>query len=381
MTSGADRRRADRVPGDDVEPAGGAAPLHALGSLLRERADGHRASDARDNPDTPDAVLPSRPDTVVWGHIPAARAPVVTVASGDVVRIDTLSHQGLLTDRAPVDFFAAFGVAAAAVLPDATEVHRDVQRPMGAGGHVLTGPVWVDGARPGDTLEVRLLDATPRVPFGVNHGAPGAGVLPDLLTRPSTRVLVLDEQRHGFPFAEGILVPLAPFPGIVTVAPPPQDTIVSSRPPGPWGGNLDCRDLEPGASLFLPVFADGAQCYVGDPHAAQGDGEVNGTAIEQSMTFTVQFLLHKDLALASPMAETPTAYLAMGIDEDLDVALRRALRNAVDFLVGYCRGTLTPDDAYALCSIAVDFEITEAVNHTKVVHGRIAKDLFSRENA
>ena len=163
----------------------------------------------------------------------------------------------------------------------------------GLGVHVLTGPIYVEGAAPGDALEVRVLDLEFRVPYGVNNTGPGSGVLPDLFATPTPRIIKTDLQRKVALLPGGIELPLSPFLGIMGVAPPPDLIIVSSGPPGNWGGNLDLRTLTVGATLYLPVFNDGALFYTGDPHGVQGDGEVDGGALEQSLTATLQFILHK----------------------------------------------------------------------------------------
>lgn len=328
---------------------------------------------------SPSVHIPSRPKTVVWGHIPTGRAPVATVASGTTARIDTVSQQGMTTDAHPVAFFDALGVPEAQVLDDVIDIYESVPRPR-ASGHVLTGPLHITDAQPGDTLEIRLLAADLRVPYGVNRGKPGSGVLPELLGQESLRLLRADGDR--FAFAPGIEIPLAPFPGILAVAPPEGSGPVTSRPPDRWGGNLDLKELTAGSRLFLPVHARGAQFFVGDPHSAQGDGEVNGTAIEHSSSYTLQFVLHRGLGLDLPVADTPQHIIAMGIDVDLDVALAAALSQAIELLIGLTEtgafvGTrLDVADAYALCSLAVDFAVAEGVNHTKVVHAKIPRSIF-----
>jgi acetamidase/formamidase len=188
-------------------------------------------------------------------------------------------------------------------------------------------------------------------------------------------VIPLDLERNVARFAPGIEVPLRPFMGVIAVAPPPSLGYVPSRPPGVYGGNLDLNELGAGATLYLPVHREGALLLTGDGHAVQGDGEVTGTAIETSITVTLQLLLHQDRTLTMPRAETPTHYITFGMDESLDRALPAAIEETVRFL-GREKG-LGAADAYALASIAVDFEIAEAVNHVKVVHGLIPKAIFA----
>ena len=326
-----------------------------------------------------DAHLRSTPENVSWGWIAADREPVLRVRSGQSVRIDTVTHQGINTAKDPVAFFGAAGISAGDVLPDAVEIYRAIKREGSAGPHLLTGPTWVEGARPGDMLEVRVLDVEIRVPYGVNATGPGSGAVPDLLAAAEQKVIKLDLERNVALFARDVEVPLAPFMGIVAVAPPPALKRVSTKPPGAFGGNIDFRHLVAGSTLYLPVFNEGALFYTGDGHACQGDGEVDGTAIEISLTPTVQLIVHKGAgrAMRWPRAEDASNYYSMGLDEDLDQALKHAIREAVGFL--QLRAGLTATEAYALCSLAVDFRIGEAVNHVQMVYGVIPKRLFRRQ--
>jgi acetamidase/formamidase len=341
----------------------------------------------------------SRPDTVVWGEFPIDRAPIVTVRSGQTVVIDTLSHQGTTQDADPVAFLTALGVKRDEILQDAIDFWNSrAGRPReGRGQHVLTGPIYVEGAEPGDTLEVQILDFTLRTPFGINSSGPASGVLAP--SYPGTTAT--DKPPVGAPrlirtgreggravafFTNDVIVPLRPFMGTMAVAPPRAAIgqpgisvpgVQSSRPPGAYGGNLDFKDLSAGSSLFLPVFHPGALFYVGDPHSAQGDGEVNGTAIEHSLTGTFRFVVHKGRTLVLPRAETPTHYVVMGIDIDLDRAMRIATEQAVEFLTQ--EKGISAADAYVLASIACDFHIAEAVDLTQVVVGKIPKTLFRKK--
>ena len=322
----------------------------------------------------PDFHLPSRPETVAWGYMDAALPPVLHVRPGDVVTIDTLSHQGMINGTDPATFFGSYGIPRSGVLQDAIDVYAAKQPEPGYSAHVLTGPVHVEGAEPGDVLEVRVLDSQARVPYGVNKTGPGSGVLPDLLTADSTKVIKLDLKKMLAAVTDDVHVPITCFQGIMCTAPAPTLGKVSSRPPGPFGGNMDLRDLTAGCTLYLPVFNDGALFSTGDGHTAQGDGEVDGTAIETSLTSTFQFFVHKGVNAPWPMAESRTHFISMGIDVDLDTALAISLQQAVNFLV--TKMGLSAADAYTLCSVAVDFEIAEAVNFTKVVHGKIPKAVF-----
>ncbi|HKA43857.1 MAG TPA: acetamidase/formamidase family protein [Burkholderiales bacterium] len=324
---------------------------------------------------TVDAALRSTPETVIWGWIAADRPPVLRVKSGDTVRIETVTHQGINTPDDPVTFFGRAGISVEKVLPEAIDIHRQVKRGANAGPHIVTGPIYIEGARPGDMLEVRILDVEIRVPYGVNSTGPGSGAVPDLLAQPEQKVIELDVERKVALFSHRIEVPLAPFMGIVAVAPPPELVRVNTKPPGSFGGNIDFKHLVAGATLYLPVFNEGALFYTGDGHACQGDGEVDGTAIEISLAPIVQLIVHKGegKSMKWPRAEDEANYYSMGMDPDLNQALRNAIRETVQFLQG--KG-LSAAEAYALCSLAVDFRIAEAVNNMLMVYGAIPKRLF-----
>ena len=344
------------------------------------------------------ALVPSRPETVTWGWFPLDRPPVASIGSGDTVRIDTLTHAGATQDEDPEAFLGSLGVGRDEILQDVFDfwASRSSRPREGRSGHVLTGPIYIEGAAPGDMLEVEVLDLATRVPYGINNTGPTSGVFGATYpgTRPGDVLLDMPRARHLIRtatvdgrevalFSPSIHVPLAPFLGVMAVA--PADPVVgqpgvtvpgvqSSRPPGPFGGNLDVKDLTTGSTLYLPVFHPGALFYVGDPHSAQGDGEVSGTAIEQSLTGTFRFTVHKGKTITTPRAETATRHLLMGIDLDLDRALQMAVREVVAFLVDE-RG-LTASQAFSLASIAVDFHVSEAVDLTQVVTGKIPKSLF-----
>ena len=329
---------------------------------------------------TPDATLRSTPETVIWGYFAADIPPVLRIKSGQTVKIDTVSHGGVNTGVDPVTFFGRAGIAPDQVLKDAVDIYQKVTRPKGASAHILTGPIYIEEAAPGDMLEIRILALEPRVPYGVNSSNRGTGVLPDLLTGPTPKVIKFDVARNVALFSNDIEVPLQPFMGIMAVAPTRESWMISSRPPWRWGGNMDFNKLTVGATLFLPVFHDGAQFFTGDSHAAQGDGEVNGTAIEASLTGTFQFVVHKGAgkSMRWPRAEDAAHYYAMGMDLDLDVAMRHATRETVEFLVG--NFGLSVADAYALASIAVDFRVAEAVDAVQMVYGMIPKKIFKQKS-
>ena len=321
--------------------------------------------------------LRSIPGNVSWGLIPAGAPPALTLASGERVRIDTVSQQGLTAGIDPVAFFGEAGIAAGQVLDDVKAIYRQVKREPGAGAHVLTGPVYIEGARPGDMLEVRILDIEFRVDYGTNNSGPGVGAGPQLLDAVARQIIRIDRSRGVAIFSDRIELPLAPFMGVMAVAPPQEAAPANTRPPGVFGGNMDLKVLTRGATLYLPVFHEGAQFYTGDGHGLQGDGEVNGTAIEISLTPTLEFIVHPGGArgLPWPRAEDRACHYVTGMDVDLDVAARIAVEHAVAFLSA--RAGLTTAQAYALSSLAVDFRIAESVNHVKTVYGAVPKRLLA----
>ena len=321
-----------------------------------------------------DAVLHASPETVIWGAIDADRAPVLRVQPGQTVRIDTVSQQPL-NHADPPTFFPTAGIRADEILPEASAIYHQVKKSPVGGSHVLTGPLYIEGAEVGDMLEVRVIDVAFRVPYGMNAIGPGSGVLPELMTERIMPVFRLDLERRVALVAH-VEVPLAPFMGIMAVAPPPEHAPASTRPPNRWGGNIDFRHMIAGSTLYLPVFNEGALFYTGDGHATQGDGEVDGASIEISLTPTFEFHVHKNAGrtMKWPRAEDAENCYVMGMDEDLDIALKEAVREAVEFLQREAR--VTAAQAYALCSFKVDFRIGEAVNQMKMVYGVIPKGLL-----
>lgn len=312
--------------------------------------------------------LPATPATVAWGHYEAGSRPALTIASGDMVVMHTL-----LTSSP--ERLEKAGVKPDAIEPALRAVFAGVSdAERGPGGHVLTGPIAITGAEPGDTLEVRILKIDLAIPYAYNAFRYGAGFLTDDFPYARFKIVPLDRKTMRGHFGPGIEVPLAPFFGSMGVAPPPAFGRYDSAPPTIIGGNMDNKMLVAGTTLFLPVHAKGALFQAGDGHAAQGNGEVDITALETSLTGTFQFILHKGMATPYPRAETPTAYVAMGFDDDLSEATRKALRNAVAFLVS-AKG-MSRDDAYMLLSVAGDVEITELVDRNKGVHVVIPKALF-----
>jgi acetamidase/formamidase len=309
--------------------------------------------------------LPATPATVAWGNYDAAAKPVLTIHSGDTVVFHTL-----LTNS-PTGLEKA-GVAPADVEASLRTVYDKVHD-RGPGGHILTGPVAIEGAEPGDTLEIDILKIDLAIPYAYNGFRYGAGFLTDDFPYSRVKIIPLDRDKMVANFAPRVTIPLHPFFGSMGVAPPPAFGRYDSTPPTISGGNMDDKALVAGTTLYLPVFAPGALFEVGDGHAGQGNGEVDVTAMETSLVGTFRFVLHKH-PLAYPRAESPTHYIAMGFDDDLSNATRKALRNMVDFLVA--EKHLTRDDAYMLISVAGDVEITELVDRNKGVHVTMPKGIF-----
>lgn len=307
--------------------------------------------------------LKPTPSTIVWGYYSASAKSAIKVQSGDTVRIETVWNR----DPAILD-------AAGVPVPPATrQIYREV-KDKGPGGHILTGPVYVEGAEPGDVLEVRIQKVELAVPFAYNAFRPGGGFLPDDFPYYRSKIIPLDRDRMVAKFSDRIEIPCHPFFGSMGVAPPDANGRISSAPPWIHAGNLDNKDLVAGTTLFIPIHAKGALFEVGDGHAGQGNGEVDLTALETGLIGTFQFIVRKDMRLNWPRGETPTHYIAMGIHEDLTEATKMAVREAIDFLV--TEKHLTRDEAYMLTSSAVDINITQLVDGNKGVHAMIPKAIF-----
>ena len=353
-----------------------AIPMLAVAALAPALPGGYRQPPAK-TPEEPPAKkagapagkthqLKPTPKTVAWGYYDAAAKPVLRIASGDTVEVETLitsSPQGLERAFVPAD--------------QVEQALRDVFKEVsdkGPGGHILTGPIYVEGAEPGDTLEVRVKDVRLLLPYAYTAFGPKSGFIPEDFPRSRTKIIPLDTKRMVGRFADDVEVPLRPFFGSMGVAPPPELGRVSSVPPGVHAGNLDNKELVAGTTLYIPVHAKGALFAVGDGHAAQGDGEVCVTGLETSLAGTLEFVVRKDMKLKWPRAETPTHHIVMGLDKDLTEAMKLATREAIDFLV--TEKKLSREDAYMLASVAVDFRVTQVVDGTKGVHGMIPKSIF-----
>jgi acetamidase/formamidase len=334
------------------------------------------------------------PENAIFGHFSATKKPVITVPSGAVVRIDGGGGNKWNTGDDPdtwlkenhvpitVASSPALQEIVAAINNSPNYLPADPGAPVTpgspkgrVGGHFLIGPIYIQDAEPGDSLEVRILDATPRLPYGSNGARPGGGTLPDMTPRPYSKVYLLDLKRNAAVFDQNIEVPLAPFNGVNATCPPDSEgPNRRSTRPGVFGGNLDSKDLTTGATLYLPIFQKGALFYTGDCHAAQGDGEVAGDAIGTANTVTYQFILHKGKTLKMPQAETPSAYIIYGIDPDLNKAMKNALVASIEFLKEKENIGFLP--AYSLASAGIDFHVTQTVDQTLGVDGVIAKKLF-----
>ena len=357
--------------------------------------------------------VPSTLETIKWGYLPnAADKPVLTVPSGATVVFDTLSHEGLLEDqgRDPVKYFGSKGIPANMVLRDAFAItssplpHDFVKD----GPHIVTGPVAIEGAEPGDVLKVEVLSIVPRVPYGVVSSRHGKGALPGEFPETAKSAenasaanpalynnvsvftpirSIKNGQWEGLMQTKNgteVKFPTVPFMGVMGVAPATTD-LVHSVPPGLFGGNMDINDLGVGSTVFLPVFVKGANFYTGDPHMAQGDGEVALTALEHSLrpTFRLTLLKKGDKripsasgSLTKPFGETRDYWVTIGLNPDLDEAMKDAVRESIRFLtevLGMDRAI-----AYAYMSAATDYQVSQVVDRTKGVHAMIRKSDFSK---
>lgn len=331
-------------------------------------------------------TLPAMPETVHWGYFDRSLPPVLTVRSGDLVAVEALTHHA--------------GDAPDLLMDDGIRAVYAAVTDRGPGVHIMTGPIAVEGAEPGDTLEVRILHLQPRLPYGSNFAA-WWGLLYDDFARQQ-RVTIYEISADGglgwaafafdFPYSAeepgaivapesvkreqalaNVVIPLRPHFGTAGVAPAEAGRI-SSIPPAQWGGNIDNWRIGAGGVMYYPVFAPGALLSVGDPHVSQGDGEISGTAVEASLNATLQLVVRKDFPVHNPVLETATHWYLHAYHEDLDEAMRLAALEAIDFL-GQHQG-LSRADAYSLLSVAGDFTVTQVVDQRKGIHVAIAKNLF-----
>ena len=332
--------------------------------------------------------LPARKDTVHWGYFSASLAPVLKIKSGDIVRVEAVTHHAgdapdLLMDS------------------DIRQLYREIpESDRNPGVHVMTGPIHVDGARPGDMLEVQYLEMTPRFDYGSNLAANWGYLYKEFGEKERVTIYGIDRTAHTAeavfaydypgkctvpgrlvdlatcncqPALAGFRVPVRPHLGTAGVAPDVKGR-VSTIPPGAHGGNIDNWRIGAGATMFYPVAVNGALFSVGDPHISQGDGEISGTAIEASLNVLMRITLRRDFAFPSPLLETPRLWIVHGFDEDLNVAMRAAATDMLRFLNEH-RG-VSRDDAYSLMSVAADFAVTQVVDGRQGVHVRIPRNIF-----
>jgi acetamidase/formamidase len=310
-----------------------------------------------------DHHLPASSANCAWGYFDPKRPPTLTVDSGDTVVIDTVSGGPDVLPKG--EFF---------IPPELLDVHKNSVQEMP--GHILTGPVAIRGAKPGQVLEVRIKDVKLRQNWGYNAIRPLAGTLPYDFETARLLNIPLDVEANVAHLPWGLKLPLAPFFGVMGVAPPPNWGRISSIMPRAHAGNIDNKELVAGTTLYLPIFNEGALFSCGDGHGAQGDGEVCITAIETALRGTFQFIVRDDLSFTYPRAETPTHYITMGMDPDLDQCSVMALRDMI-VLLGEKAG-LSREDAYTLCSLAGDLHVTQTVNGNKGVHMMMAKSLLQQ---
>jgi acetamidase/formamidase len=313
--------------------------------------------------------LPAGPSTVAWGYYWSQAKPVLTVHSGDTVRIQTLSTCGS-SERLDGE-----GVVASDI-PSYNETIYEQVKDRVPGGHILTGPISIAEAEPGDVLEVQIVKINLDAPFACNGFGAGRGFLPNDFPYSRRKIIPLDRDKMIGHFAPGVEIPLHPFFGSMGDAPPESVGRYDSAPPWMHAGNMDNKELVAGTTLFIPVHAHGALFEVGDGHAGQGNGEVDITAMETFLTGTFRFIVHKDQHLLWPRAETLTSYISMGFSPDLKTATEMAVRNMIDFMVA--EKHLSRDDAYMLTSVAVDVDSTQLVDGNVGVHAICPKQIFSR---
>jgi acetamidase/formamidase len=315
-------------------------------------------------------LMPS-PQTAHIGYFSAAQKPVLTVDSGDIVTIET----AVAMDPAEID---KSGVVPPSAVPDYTRaIYRDVTD-RGPGGHVLTGPVAIRGAEPGDVLEVRILAIDLAIDYGYNRVRPYNGALPEELPGLFQRIIKIDRAAKKAEIAPGVVIALnQPFFGTMGVAPPTVMGRISSAPPGIHAGNMDNKDIGVGATLYVPVHVPGALFSVGDAHAAQGHGEVDLTAIETGLRGRFQFIVRKDMKIATwPRAETASHWIVMGLNPNLEEAMKIAVRETIGFITERFP-KLSREEAYMIASVAVDYHVTQVVDGTKGIHGMIPKAIFT----
>ncbi|HEY0204733.1 MAG TPA: acetamidase/formamidase family protein [Acetobacteraceae bacterium] len=314
----------------------------------------------------PQHTLSATPETVRIGQFNAAFPPVLTIQSGDTVAIECVSGRASVLPP-PASGMHIPGALSAIIAAN----------PSPPPGHIMTGPIAIAGAQPGDTLEIRIESVEPGANWGYNVIRPLAGTLPEDFHDTTLMHIPVDPAARTCTLPWGTTLPLAPFFGVMGVAPPPAMETIGSKEPRLHGGNLDNKELVAGSTLFLPVWVPGANFSVGDGHGVQGDGEVCVTALEMCLNGRFTFVLHQQQPGAPfryPRAETPTHFISMGMHEDMDQAMKTALREMIAFI--RTRTNLSPEQAYAFCSLAVDFRVTQSVNGEKGVHGMLRRGVL-----
>ena len=328
------------------------------------------------SPIKPDHLVRSIPKNMVYGYYGADVPPVATVKNGDIVEIQTINTAGI-NKKDPEAFFKQNNMPLDEHARDVIDILKNVLPDPKLYGHMLTGPIFIEGAEAGDTLEVRILDIKLRSNYGVNSVWPKGGALPEGVTTPESFVYRYNLKKQTASFKEGIEIPIRPFMGVMAVSPPAEVGRVSSIPPAFFGGNLDLKHLVKGTTLFLPISVKGALFTTGDCHAAEGNGEVSGVAIEASLSLVAQFIVRKDKPIKHVIAETPTHFIAIGLDADLTKAMKNATANAINFIkdeLGY-----TFNEALSITSTGVDLEVTQVVDQTLGVHAMIPKAIFTNK--
>lgn len=355
--------------------------------------------------------VPATLATMRWGLLPNKDSKaILTVPSKSLITFDTLSSEGMVEDqgRDPVKFFGKFGVKRSDVLDDAVEIcaSKTEHNMVTDGPHIIMGPVAIEGAQPGDVLKIDVISLIPRVPYGIVGNRHGKGALPgefpqndgprpgaskehpELYGNVFTFVPIknVDGKMYGeiqTASAKSVHFPIQPFMGTMGVAPDTTDS-VNSIPPSSYGGNLDLKDLVPNTSLYLPIELSGGMFFIGDPHFNQGDGEVALTALEASLRTKLRLTLLKagDPAIPGkgpfkePFAETPDYWIPIGLDPDLNLAMKKTVRASIKFLVD--KMGMDPASAMAYLSAATDFEISQVVDETKGCHAHISKKDFTK---
>ncbi len=334
----------------------------------------------------------STPQNTIWGELfkPNSR-PIAKVKSGDRLVMQTVSHEGILPDQGDTATFFDNGgipqnsksrISPNQILSDQLTVKAKVKK-TGPGPHVITGPIYVEGAEPGDVLEIKTIAIAYRSPYGVISNRHSRGALPGeypLNNAPIySKVIAIDAKREVGVFQPqnnlpAIEIPLRPFMGLMGVVPADVAEAANSIPPGLYGGNVDIQLLGRGSSLYVPVQVPGALFYAGDPHCAQGNGEVALTAIECSLTPTFELVVHKNMKLTAPMGETKDAWIAVGLDKDLDEAMKKSVREYLQ--IADEKYGMTKQDALMLGSAAIDFDVSQVVDIVKGIHGTIPKQMF-----